>query len=196
MDRLLNQFKNSLSKIKYMKDKLHITSNTRFFLIFLAVRLTSVFFVQTWYVPDEYWQSLEVAHNMVFGYGHKTWEWTAGIRSYIPPLLIAIIYKLLALINFDTVNLLVSSLIIVCRKYNVFYFQVFMPRLCQAVLSAYADLKFYHWSGYHKWAAFNIICSWFWFYTGSRTLINTFETSISMIALSKFPFKGHEYSKL
>lgn len=37
------------------------------FLLILAVRLASVFVVQTYYVPDEYWQSLEVAHKLTFG---------------------------------------------------------------------------------------------------------------------------------
>lgn len=37
------------------------------FLILLAVRLLSVFFVKTSYVPDEFWQSLEVAHKIVYG---------------------------------------------------------------------------------------------------------------------------------
>lgn len=31
-------------------------------------RLLNYFVVQTYYVPDEYWQSLEVAHHKVFGY--------------------------------------------------------------------------------------------------------------------------------
>lgn len=36
-------------------------------LFFVALRLASVFLVRTWYVPDEYWQSLEVAHRLAFG---------------------------------------------------------------------------------------------------------------------------------
>lgn len=35
--------------------------------LILAVRLASVFVVQTYFVPDEYWQSLEVAHKLTFG---------------------------------------------------------------------------------------------------------------------------------
>lgn len=38
------------------------------FLFCFAVRVASVFIVQTFYVPDEYWQSLEVAHKITFGY--------------------------------------------------------------------------------------------------------------------------------
>lgn len=77
------------------------------FLIFLFVRLASVYFVQTYFVPDEYWQSLEVSHNLVFKYGHLTWEWYHGIRSYIPPLIIAGYYKILEAIGMDTAVLLV-----------------------------------------------------------------------------------------
>lgn len=34
----------------------------------IALRVTNALLIQTQFVPDEYWQSLEVAHNMVFGY--------------------------------------------------------------------------------------------------------------------------------
>lgn len=81
------------------------------FLIFLFIRLASVCLVHTFFVPDEYWQSLEVAHNLAFKYGYLTWEWHQGIRSYIPPLIIAAYYKLLELIGLDIVPLLVFIII-------------------------------------------------------------------------------------
>lgn len=34
---------------------------------FIGWRIISVFLVRTFYVPDEYWQSLEVAHKLTFG---------------------------------------------------------------------------------------------------------------------------------
>lgn len=34
----------------------------------MALRTLNCFLVQTSFVPDEYWQSLEVAHRMVFKY--------------------------------------------------------------------------------------------------------------------------------
>lgn len=40
-------------------------------------------------------------------YGHLTWEWSRGIRSYIHPLLISIIYRILAWLNYDQVEFLV-----------------------------------------------------------------------------------------
>lgn len=145
--------------------------NLDVFGLFLLIRLASVFIVQTWFVPDEYWQSLEVAHNFVFGYGYLTWEWILGIRSYLHPLIIAFFYKLLLLMNLDYAEVL-----------------IYFPRILQAILSAYADLCFYEWSGTKKWAVFTITTSWFWFYTASRTIINSLETALTTIALAKFPW--------
>ncbi|KAJ8945650.1 hypothetical protein NQ318_012368 [Aromia moschata] len=51
----------------------------------IFVRLLSVYVVDSFFVPDEYYQSVEIAHHMVYGYGYLTWEWTQGIRSYIYP---------------------------------------------------------------------------------------------------------------
>ncbi|XP_068143172.1 GPI mannosyltransferase 3 [Drosophila tropicalis] len=143
------------------------------FILILAVRLASVFVVKTYYVPDEYWQSLEVAHKLTFGYGYLTWEWVQGIRSYVYPVIIAGIYKLLALLQLDTAQLL-----------------VLLPRILQALLTTYSDYRFYVWTGKRKWALFLILVPWFWFYTGSRTLANTMETSLTTIALSYFPWYG------
>lgn len=140
-------------------------------ILFLIVRITSVFVVQTFYVPDEYWQSLEVAHKLAFGYGYLTWEWIHGLRSYIYPLFIAGIYKTLQVANMDSLGILILA-----------------PRIFQALISAYADYRFYVWSGKKKWAIFIILVSFFWFYTASRTLANTFETALTTISLSYFPW--------
>lgn len=70
-------------------------------LIILFVRILSVFVVKTWYVPDEYWQSLEVAHKLVFGFGELTWEWQKGIRSYLYPGVFAIFYSILKFTRLD-----------------------------------------------------------------------------------------------
>ncbi len=79
-----------------------------YFFAFLIVRLSSVFFVQTWFVPDEFWQSLEVAHRLSFGYGYLTWEWSEGIRSLIYPLVFSIPYKAMEYFCFDSQKALVT----------------------------------------------------------------------------------------
>lgn len=78
--------------------------------VILFVRIVSVFVVQTWYVPDEYWQTLEVAHKQVFGYGALTWEWTKGIRSYLYPSVVAALYTILKFTGLDHPEALVCTL--------------------------------------------------------------------------------------
>lgn len=136
------------------------------------VRILSVFLVQTWYVPDEYWQTLEVAHRQAFGYGALTWEWQKGIRSYLYPSVVAALYTILKYTGLDYPEAV-----------------VILPRILQALLSSAADYSFYKWTGGRKWSLFLILTSWFWFYTSGRTLLQTVETALVAIALSKFPFK-------
>ena len=37
----------------------------------LVFRLVNALLVRTYFNPDEYWQSLEIAHRLVFGYGYE-----------------------------------------------------------------------------------------------------------------------------
>jgi len=115
----------------------------------------------------------------IFSYGYLTWEWVQGIRSYVYPLLIAGLYKILALLQLDSAHLLVV-----------------LPRIVQALLSTYSDYRFFVWTGKRKWALFLILVPWFWFYTGSRTLANTLEASLTTIALSYFPWYGESTAYL
>nr|XP_045015867.1 GPI mannosyltransferase 3 isoform X3 [Jaculus jaculus] len=80
--------------------------NTYLVLLTVAFRVLNCALVQTSFVPDEYWQSLEVAHRMVFNYGYLTWEWTEQLRGYTYPLIFASIYKILYLLGKDSVQLL------------------------------------------------------------------------------------------
>ena len=59
-----------------------------------------------YFAPDEQWQSLEVAHRLVFGYGHLTWEWTQGLRSYVHPLMFAWVFQVLKYLQADSPFLL------------------------------------------------------------------------------------------
>lgn len=148
-----------------------------FLIVFLLHSILSSLFVITFYVPDEYWQSLEVAHRMVFGYGHLTWEWKEGIRSCIYPTAIAIIYKILHFINCDNVTTV-----------------VIVPRLLQAVLTGIGNYYIYklsilqHGHRTARWTAFCLLTSWFLFYCASRTLSNTAEAAIVSCGLYFFPW--------
>lgn len=71
----------------------------------LCVRILIACCTRTFFQPDEYLQSLEPAHALVFGYGHLTWEWltTRPIRSVIYPALNVPVYWVLKVTGVDNV---------------------------------------------------------------------------------------------
>ena len=135
-------------------------------------RLCNVFLVQTWFVPDEFWQGPEVAHKMVFGYGHLTWEWREGIRGYVYPLLFAFMYKILDIFKLDFTILI-----------------IYLPRIIQAIFGAIGEFYIYKlaWLLYGArtawWVLFCQVTSWFMFYCNTRTLTNSMETALISIGL-------------
>lgn len=157
--------------------KLYLSPDLKLLSLLILWRIISVFVVQTAHVPDEYWQSLEVAHHIAFGYGYLTWEWEEGIRSYLYPSLIAILYRILATVSLDTPYLLVT-----------------LPRIFQAILVGYSDYRFYHWTGC-KMALLVLCTNWYWYYCATRTLINSVETALTIIALSIFPWRDYNSTK-
>ncbi|KAK3221606.1 hypothetical protein Dsin_008631, partial [Dipteronia sinensis] len=102
------------------------SSDKTIFAACLAFRVVNALLIQTYFNPDEHWQALEVAHHIVFGYGHLTWEWKEGIRSYLHPMLFALLYRILAILHLDFP-----------------WFMVNAPRLLQAIFSAVGDLYLY-----------------------------------------------------
>jgi phosphatidylinositol glycan class B len=80
--------------------------------IALAIRATIALATRTFFQPDEYFQALEPAHFLVFGYGDLTWEWTSNppIRSILYPALTAPVYWLLKILRLDGTSLLVRCI--------------------------------------------------------------------------------------
>jgi len=174
-------------------------------LLILVVRISSVFLVQTWFVPDEYWQSLEIAHWLSFGYGYLTWEWFEGIRSLIYPLFIAIVFKHLENFNLDSRLTLVSSYIYIYiyltnlkkslkfRKLQICSkIQIFAPRILQALFTALSErvfikaLKTRLSSDHIKWLTWFQLGSYFMYYMGSRTLGNTIEMNVVLLGIASY----------
>eukprot|EP01137_Pigoraptor_chileana_P028814 Opistho-2@13174 len=157
-------------------------SDTKILAILVALRLLNAIAVRTWFVPDEYWQSLEVAHKIVFGYGYETWEWNLGVRSYIHPLMFAVLYKALQLLNLDTAAALIVG-----------------PRLLQGCLQAIGDFFLFKLArrifgaGVARWTLLCAVLSWFQFYCGVRTLSNSAEASLMNVALYYWPWTGTTY---
>jgi phosphatidylinositol glycan class B len=80
-------------------------------LLSLAVRILIALSTRTFFQPDEYFQALEPAHHLVFGYGHRTWEWRTPrpIRSILYPALNVPVYWALKVLGLDTGWLLVGE---------------------------------------------------------------------------------------
>ncbi|KOC70034.1 GPI mannosyltransferase 3 [Habropoda laboriosa] len=130
---------------------MYLSKKKKVFIGLLLWRLISVFVVQTTHVPDEYWQSLEVAHRLAFGYGYLTWEWIEKIRNYMYPFLISVIYQLLAFVTLDHVIILTT-----------------LPRILQAIISAYGEYKFYEWTK-NKWTLYSLCINWYWYYCATHS---------------------------
>jgi len=72
----------------------------------LTVRILIALSTRSFFQPDEYFQSLEPAHYLVFGYGHLTWEWVTPrpLRSIIYPALNVPVYWLLKALAIDEIG--------------------------------------------------------------------------------------------
>ncbi|KAM1519977.1 hypothetical protein ACFX15_022233 [Malus domestica] len=160
-------------------------SSRKVFALCLAFRIANALLIQTYFNPDEHWQALEVAHRITFGYGHLTWEWKKGIRSYLHPFLFAFLYKALAVLGLDTPWLMVKA-----------------PRLFQSCFAAFGDLYLYKLSVIlfddcvAKWALFSQLTNWFMFYCITRTLSNSLETVLTLVSLYYWPCMRASSSKL
>lgn len=138
----------------------------------LAARICNSLMVQTYFNPDEHWQALEVSHRTVFGYGHLTWEWQLGLRSYVHPLIFAVLYRILAVLRLDNS-----------------WFMTRTPRLFQSVFAGVGDVYLYKLSyrlfgeRVAQWALFCQLLNWFNFFCMPRTFSNCMETVLTTIAL-------------
>ncbi|SCP05357.1 GPI mannosyltransferase 3, putative [Plasmodium ovale] len=151
------------------------SKNCLFFLILF--RIFNCLFVRTSFFPDEYAQSVEIAHYWVFGYGHMPWEWEpcVSLRSVIHPFMYAILYYILKITKLDSP-----------------FCVVYTPKIFQGICAAFGDYVFIKlinlwyvilYMGKKKGERDNPICTilicyfscWFHFYCICRTSSHSFE---------------------
>ncbi|KAI0672934.1 glycosyltransferase family 22 protein [Trametes maxima] len=145
----------------------------------LAVRIGIALSTCTFFQPDEYYQSLEVAHYLVFGYGQLTWEWLASdpIRSIVYPALNVPVYWLLKVSHLDNTSALIWG-----------------PKLLHGTLAACTDIWLARLTRrvtgerYVNAALFFSFTSFFHGLSLSRSISNSAETSLTTVALSYFPW--------
>lgn len=150
------------------------------FLILFLVRLFDALTIKTFFQPDEYFQALEPAHNLVFGYGYITWEWEEQLRSALHPLLYAGGYWLVRAA--------------VPTEYEDFGVQL-APRVISALVAAIVDTYTYRFAlrftsdaktARISWL-FSLFSGWNW-YVSARAFSNNLETAFTVVGLSFWPW--------
>ena len=145
-------------------------------LVIVIWKLLWALLSNTWYVPDETWQSVEVAHQRVWDRGHLTWEHQEAIRSALLSLPYTIIFSLLSILHLDYQWLV-----------------ILLPKIFAGLLTAIGDYCFYklvkirEGRGCAAWVLLLTQTNWFLMYSGSRTLVNTAEMALLSIGLSQYP---------
>ncbi|KAK4650815.1 glycosylphosphatidylinositol anchor biosynthesis [Podospora pseudocomata] len=158
--------------------------------VLLAFRFINSLFVKTFFQPDEYFQALEPAWRMAFGEGSgawMTWEWEYQLRSSLHPAVFGAAYKLAETVM-SAMHLFppfIASMLVV------------LPGALQSVFAALGD--FYMWKlamdvygreSYAPWAALwmTVLNPWQW-YCSTRTFSNSLETTLTIAALSYWPWE-------
>eukprot|EP00898_Chlorokybus_atmophyticus_P007326 jgi/Chlat1/7595/Chrsp64S07151 len=180
-----------------------------FWACFMPFRLANALLVQTYFNADEYWQSLEVAHRLVFGYGYLTWEWREGVRGYLHPLIFAALYRILQWLKLDTPYAMLAAprlLQGVCAAVGDVYTyklarRLFGPEAARwAVITTTANTGMHsseHWvhclfnSTHVLWSIDRAFCgavSWFNFFCAVRTLSNSLEATLTAVVLALWPW--------
>lgn len=148
-------------------------------LLLWIYRVVNALSITSQYHADDYWQSLEVAHFMVFGYGFKSWEWDFNIRSYLHPLPFAAVYKILQLLRLDTTKLFLIA-----------------PKVLSGFYAALIDYSTYRLAfrffgkDVAEWVLFCNSLFWYFWFTMSRFLVNVFECMINLVAMNYWPWTG------
>ncbi|KAH8865807.1 GPI mannosyltransferase 3 [Schistosoma japonicum] len=115
----------------------------------------------------------------LYRYGSLTWEWQPRIalRNPIHPLLISLVYKMIAILGVDSQWMIMKS-----------------PQILHGCFAAIADLHLYkltyQLSGFEiaKWTLFHQVCNWFTIYCATRSLSNCIEWCLCIIGLYYYPW--------
>ncbi|KAH3674788.1 hypothetical protein WICMUC_002991 [Wickerhamomyces mucosus] len=168
---------------KFIYDRRH-----PLYMIFL-MRLINVTSINTFFQPDEFFQSLEPAHFRHYGYGTLTWEWKLGLRSYLYPLIFDLLYY---------INDLLEYLNVEVKNISFFHhiFQAFIMALSEYYLYTFI-VKIT--KGNQNIASYGLLLSTinpFNWFLGTRTFSNSFEMQLTTIALAFWPWNGVNWSDL
>ncbi|KAH6624475.1 glycosyltransferase family 22 protein [Chaetomium sp. MPI-SDFR-AT-0129] len=157
--------------------------------LLLFFRFLNALCVRTFFQPDEYFQALEPAWSIAFGEqsgAWMTWEWQHQLRSSLHPAIFGLAYK--------AAEGLMGALHLFPPFKAVML--VALPGALQSVFAALGD--FYTWKlamdiygreSNFPWAALwmTVLNPWQW-YCSTRTFSNSLETTLTIAALSYWPW--------
>ncbi|VDN30781.1 unnamed protein product [Gongylonema pulchrum] len=170
--------------VRYLKKMRGATSlsNIRMLFALIIFRLLNALLVRTYFVPDELFQSVEVAHRAVYGVGYVSWEWKWSLRSVLHPACIALLYRIGRSLGIDSALYVTEA-----------------PRLLHALLFAFSDFSFYGLAhrtlASHSAASYALtsyLSCWFVWYCAPRTLSNALETALVLYALHWYPLTAKD----
>lgn len=142
-------------------------------------RLLNALSIITFFQPDEFYQCLEPAHKLVYGYGYITWEWHEGLRSSLHPWLYALAYKTLGALLPDHENWVVH----------------FAPKVVGALIAAFGETYLYKFALAYTGSvqvatlalAASLCSAWNWFFI-TRAFSNNLEMALTAIGLAYWPW--------
>ncbi|KFY70382.1 hypothetical protein V499_09211, partial [Pseudogymnoascus sp. VKM F-103] len=157
--------------------------------LLIILRFINAITIRTFFQPDEYFQSLEPAWEMAFGASSGawiTWEWHHQLRSSLHPAIFALLY------------FVADRAMGVMSMYPQFkaIILAYLPKVFQGLVAAVGD--YYTWQlaekvyGQGSNAAFTTLLitalsPWQWF-CSTRTLSNSLETVLTIVALYYWPW--------
>lgn len=142
-------------------------------------------------VPDEWWQSTEVAYHNVFGKGHMTWEWNSELRSYVYPLPFDLAFRILSALGIDSaftvwlVPKMIASAIATCIDVQTYRLG---QRLDVAMGLDPRDAVAAKGLTVAKMSFVFSMLHWFTGYIGVRTQSNVFEALLTITAILQSNF--------
>ncbi|KAF3920658.1 hypothetical protein ABW21_db0206620 [Orbilia brochopaga] len=156
------------------------------FLVVLGIRLLNSLTISTFFQPDEYFQSLELAASWrESSPGYVTWEWHHALRSVLYPRVFSAVYSIVdgltrALRLSASTN---ADLLVVAPKvvgaFTAAIGDVYTGRLAQKLWGNEAG----------NYALLFSVCSaWNWF-CSVRTFSNCVETTLTVVGMTYWPWK-------
>lgn len=161
------------------------------FLALFVTRLINSLSIKTFFQPDEYWQALEPAHRIAFGYGYLTWEWHEALRPSLVPMVYAAVYKLCSLLGIDVViapKIFQAAVAAVGDLYTAKLASKLVAVVCSGSVSPKRLARFQ--SRAYVWAILLTLGSALNWFCCTRTFSNTLEAVLSCAALYYWPLGG------